>query len=148
MRARWLLIAFLLMPVIEIAVIIQVGQLIGAAWTVALLLADSVLGAWLVKREGGRAWLNLRTAIDSGQPPGRELTDAALILVGGTLLLTPGFVTDVFGFVLILPVTRPLVRRFVQAWLAKRATTYVIGGVGPRGTGRRPTVVPGEVIDD
>jgi UPF0716 protein FxsA len=148
MRARWLMVAFLLMPVIEIAVIIQVGQLIGAAWTVALLLADSVLGAWLVKREGRRAWLNLRTAIDSGQPPGRELTDAALILVGGTLLLTPGFVTDVAGIVLILPVTRPLVRRFVQVWLAKRATTYVIGGVGSHGTGRRPTVVPGEVIDD
>jgi UPF0716 protein FxsA len=148
MRARWLLIAFLLMPVVEIAVIIQVGQLIGAAWTIALLLAVSVLGAWLVKREGRRAWLELRTAIDSGQPPGRELTDAALILIGGTLLLTPGFVTDAFGIVLILPMTRPLVRRFVQAWLAKRATTYVIGGAGSRGTGRRPTVVPGEVVDE
>ncbi|HYJ67024.1 MAG TPA: FxsA family protein [Nocardioidaceae bacterium] len=147
MRGRWLLVAVLLLPVVEIAVIIQVGQLIGAWSTVAVLLAISVLGAWVVKHEGRRAWLELRTTIDSGQPPGRELTDAALILVGGTLLLTPGFVTDVFGLVLILPVTRPLVRRFLQAWLAKRATTYVIGGAGSHGTGR-PTVVPGEIVDE
>jgi UPF0716 protein FxsA len=148
MRARWLLVAFLLLPVAEIAVIIQVGQQIGAGWTVALLLAISVLGAWLVKHEGRRAWLELRTAIDSGQPPGRELTDAALILVGGTLLMTPGFVTDVVGLLLVLPMTRPFVHRMVQAWLTKRATTYVVRGAGSHGAQRRPTVVPGEVVDE
>lgn len=149
MRARWLLVAFLLVPVVEIAVIIQVGQQIGAGWTIAALLAISVFGAWLVRREGRRAWLDLQTAIESGQPPGRELTDAALILIGGTLLLTPGFVTDVVGLLLVLPVTRPLVRRLAQAWLAKRATAYVVREPGgPPGPGQRPTVVPGEVVDD
>jgi UPF0716 protein FxsA len=151
MRARWLLVAFLLLPVIEIAVIIQVGQQIGVGWTVALLLAISILGAWIVKREGRRAWLDLQTAIESGQPPGRELLDAALILIGGTLLLTPGFVTDIAGFVLVLPVTRPLVRRATQAWLAKRTTTYVVGRVGRRGGpggAGGPTVVRGEVVDE
>jgi UPF0716 protein FxsA len=151
MRARWLLVAFLLLPVIEIAVIIQVGQQIGVGWTVGLLLAMSILGAWIVKREGSRAWRDLQTAIETGQPPGRELLDAALILVGGTLLLTPGFVTDVAGFVMVLPVTRPLVRRMTQAWLAKRTTTYVVGRVGRRGGPGGPggpTVVRGEVVDE
>ena len=147
MRARWLLVAFLLTPVIEIAVIIQVGQQIGVWWTVALLLGMSILGAWLVKREGRRAWLELRTAIESGQPPARELLDAALILIGGTLLLTPGFVTDLVGFALVLPFTRPMMRRAAQAWLAKRTTTYIMGGPRRGGPGG-PTVIRGEVVDD
>jgi UPF0716 protein FxsA len=148
MRARWLLVAFLLMPVIEIAVIIQVGQQIGTAWTVALLLGMGVLGAWVVRREGRRAWLDLQRAIENGQSPGRELVDSALILVGGTLMLTPGFVTDIFGLLLVLPFTRPFVRRIAQAWLAKRATTYIIGTTGRPGGGPRRTVVPGEIVDD
>jgi UPF0716 protein FxsA len=148
MRARWLLVAFLLTPVIEIAVIIQVGQQIGVWWTVGLLLGMSILGAWLVKREGRRAWRDLQGAIESGQPPGRELLDAALILIGGTLLLTPGFVTDAVGFVLVLPMTRPLVRRAAQGWLAKRTTTYVVGRAGRRGGPGQPKVVPGEVVDE
>jgi len=148
MRARWLLVAFLLMPVIEIAVIIQVGQQIGTAWTVALLLGMGVLGAWVVKREGRRAWLDLQGAIENGQPPARELVDSALILVGGTLMLTPGFVTDIFGFLLVLPFTRPFVRRIAQVWLAKRATTYIIGTTGRPGGGPPRTVVPGEIVDD
>lgn len=148
MRARWLLVAFLLMPVIEIAVIIQVGRQIGAAWTVALLLGMSLLGAWIIKREGRRAWLDVQRSVDSGQPPAREMVDSALILLGGTLLLVPGFVTDVFGLLLMLPFTRPFVRRIAQVWLAKRATTYIIGTTGQPGGGPRRTVVPGEIVDD
>jgi UPF0716 protein FxsA len=147
MRARWLLVAFLLMPVIEIAVIIQVGQQIGATWTVALLLGISLLGAWIIKREGRRAWLDVQRSVDSGEPPAREMVDSALILLGGTLLLVPGFVTDVVGFLLVLPFTRPFVRRAAQVWLARRATTYVIGRTDRLGGPRRP-VVPGEIVDD
>ena len=68
------------------------------------------LGAWLVKREGRRAWEALQETLETGQLPGQELADAALVLVGGTLLLTPGFVTDIFGFFFVLPFTRPLAR--------------------------------------
>lgn len=135
---------FLLTPIVEIYVIIQVGQAIGALPTVALLVAESALGAWLVKREGRRAWQALRVAVTSGSLPGRELSDAALVLVGGTLLLTPGFVTDVVGFLLILPVTRPAARRLLAWLVARRSATVVVrrhGGTGPR-------VVPGEVVDD
>ena len=149
MRARWLLIACLLLPVLEIAVIIQVGQLIGATWTVALLLGMSLLGAWIVKREGRRAWLDMQRSVDNGQEPGRELVDSALIMLGGVLLLIPGFVTDVLGLLLVLPFTRPFIRRGAQIWLAKRATTYVVSGRAGRLDGGRPrTVVQGEVVDD
>ena len=94
-RVPWWVLAllFVVVPVVEIYVLIQVGQVIGAWWTVLLLIADGVLGGWLVRREGGRAWKALREALESGRMPARELADGGLILVGGTLLLTPGFVS-------------------------------------------------------
>lgn len=156
MRAwRLLPLAFLVVPIIEIAVIVQVGQLIGFVPTVVLLLAESALGAWLVKREGTRAWHALQQAIRTGHLPGRELTDAALVLVGGTLLLTPGFVTDVVGFFFVLPPTRPIARRLLQAYVA-RQSARTVAGVASTGSGRPSPprrapgpgpVVPGEVVD-
>ena len=112
-------VAFLLTPLAEIYLIIQVGQVIGAWETVGLLLLESAIGAWLVKSEGRRAWDGLRQALTSGRLPGRELADAALVLVGGTLLLTPGFLTDVVGFFCVLPFTRPIARRLL-GWLVRR----------------------------
>jgi UPF0716 protein FxsA len=156
-----LVVLFLLTPVVEIYVIIQVGQAIGAVPTIALLIVESALGAWLVKREGRRAWEALRLAIGSGRAPTGELADAALVLVGGTLLLTPGFVTDIVGFFLILPLTRPLARRVLGWLIARRAGVVVVrhfgqapsGQRGPSGGGpQRPAghgpVVRGEVVDD
>lgn len=104
----------LVMPIAEILVIIQVGRVIGGWPTVGILLLESALGAWLVRREGSRVWAALRTALQTGRMPARELTDASLVLVGGVLLLSPGFITDVFGFFAILPFTRPLARRWLQ----------------------------------
>ena len=83
------------MPIIEIMVIIAVGQAIGGWPTFLLLVATSLLGAWLITREGGRAWRALDQALRSGRMPARELADGVVVLVGGTLLLVPGFVTDV-----------------------------------------------------
>lgn len=149
-----LVVLFLVMPILEIYVIIQVGQVIGAVPTVALLVFESALGAWLVKREGRRAWTALRSAIGTGRLPAGELADAALVLVGGTLLLTPGFITDVFGFFLILPMTRPLARRGLGWLVARGATSAVVRrtGYGPgrdgAGRARGSGVVRGEVVDD
>jgi UPF0716 protein FxsA len=112
--ARWLIVAFLLVPILELAVIIQVGQVIGFWPTLALLVAESIFGAWLVKREGQRAWHGVRTILSEGREPDVALTDAGLVLVGGTLLLTPGFITDIAGFACVLPMTRPLMRRGVS----------------------------------
>lgn len=158
-------VALLVVPVLEIAAIIAVGKAIGGWQTLLLLLVESALGAWLVRREGARAWAALNTALRTGQMPSRQLSDAALVLVGGTLLLAPGFLTDVVGFFFILPFTRPFARTLLEAAVAKRllggfssrwgsgpggtgAGPMGPGGTrgGPGGTGRGPDVVDGEVL--
>ncbi|MGB0099498.1 MAG: FxsA family protein [Nocardioides sp.] len=137
--------AFVVMPLLEIYVIIQVGQVIGAWWTILLLVVDSIFGAWLLKHEGGRAWRSLQEAIQGGRMPSTEIADGALILVGGTLMLTPGFVTDAFGILLILPYTRPLFRRVLAAAVARRITVVDVQRPGPGPDG---PVIRGEVVDD
>ena len=120
-RLAWIVfLALLVVPIAEIAVIVAVGTVIGGWRTFALLLVESALGAYLVKREGRRSWQGLRVALNTGKMPGRELADAALVLIGGTLLLTPGFLTDIVGFFFILPVTRPITRRWLQDIVEQR----------------------------
>jgi UPF0716 protein FxsA len=145
-----LVVLFLIVPIVEIYVIVQVGQEIGAVPTIVLLLVESAIGAWLVKREGRRAWAALKGAVGTGRLPSSELADAALVLVGGTLLLTPGFVTDVFGFFLILPLTRPLARRALGWFAARRASTLVAARMPSTRTtrSRGSRTVPGEVVRD
>ena len=146
-RRRWapwvLFLAFVVVPLVEIYVIIQVGQVIGAWWTILLLIADSIFGAWLIGHEGRRAWRALNSALSSGQMPARELADGALILVGGTLMLSPGFVTDAMGILLILPFTRPIARRVLTRVVGRRLLDVRRPGPGPQGP-----VVQGEVVDE
>ncbi|WP_432478347.1 FxsA family protein [Nocardioides sp. GXQ0305] len=152
-RRRWvsaLMVAlFVGVPLLEIYVLIQIGQVIGAWWTILLLILASVVGTWLVRREGGRAWQALTTALQTGRMPHRELADGALILIGGTLMLTPGFVTDAVGVLLILPVTRPLARRVMARVVARRllvtGAPRDVRRPGPAGEG---PVIRGEVVDD
>ena len=133
-----LLLALLVVPTLEIAIIIGVGQLIGGWPTLALLVLESALGAVLVRREGARAWRELARALSSRRMPAGELSDAALVLVGGTLLLTPGFLTDLVGFFFVLPFTRPLARRALlrviqrQVPLVRRPTNGTSGPTGWR----------------
>jgi UPF0716 protein FxsA len=133
-----LFLLFIALPILEIYVVIQVGQQIGALPTLLLLVADALIGAWLVKREGRRAWDALSEAFQAGQAPGRQLADAALVLVGGTLLLTPGFVTDIFGFFFVLPFTRPVARRVLMAFVARRAVRRFTGRAGGGSSGSGP----------
>ncbi|WP_344302993.1 FxsA family protein [Nocardioides bigeumensis] len=154
-RRRWpwwvLFVAFVVVPLVEIYVLIQVGQVIGAWWTIALLIADSLLGSWLIRREGRRAWMALTSALGSGRMPARELADGALILIGGTLMLTPGFVSDALGLFVIVPLTRPLARRVLTRLVTRHLT--IVGGVPGRdarhpGSGPDGPVVRGEVLDE
>jgi UPF0716 protein FxsA len=146
-----LALLFIVVPVAEIYLLIQIGQAIGAWWTVLLLIADGILGSFLVKREGAKAWRSLQDALRDQRMPARELADGALILIGGTLLLTPGFLSDVAGLFCILPVTRPVARRALTRVITRRLV--VAGGGGPRSprTRQRPgpdeSVVQGEVVD-
>ena len=142
-----ILALFIVVPLVEIYVIIQVGQAIGPWWTILLLIADSIFGSWLIVHEGRRAWQALNTALTSGQMPARELADGALILVGGTLMLSPGFVTDGFGILLILPFTRPVARRVLTRIVSRRLA--VLGPDARRpGPGSQGPVVQGEVVDE
>jgi UPF0716 protein FxsA len=153
----WLLaLLFFGVPLLEIWALIQVGQVIGPWWTILLLVVASILGAWLIKREGGRAFRALTTALSEGRMPARELADGILILTGGVLMLTPGFLTDIVGILLILPVTRPVARRLLTRVVAARLLAPGPGRDGAGGTGpdaRRPRpgsqgpVVEGEVVD-
>jgi UPF0716 protein FxsA len=146
-------VLLLVVPVLEIAAIIAVGKVIGGWQTLLLLLVESALGAWLVRREGARAWKALTTALNTGQMPSHQLADAALVLVGGTLLLAPGFLTDIVGFFFILPFTRPIARTVLEAVVAKRLLGGVFGGRGPGPSDGSagpppsgPDVIEGEVL--
>lgn len=122
-----LFLAFIVVPLVELAVISQVGAAIGFWPTLVLLLADSLVGAVLVRQEGRRAWQAFRAALDRGRWPGDEVVQGALVLVGGALLLTPGFVTDVVGLLAVIPPTRSGVSRLIRRRLSDR----VLGGTAP-----------------
>lgn len=143
----WALMAgIIVFPLVELGVLIRTGQSLGFGPTLLLMCATSLLGAWLTKREGSRAWRALVDAFRAGRLPASELTDAALVLVGGVLLMLPGFVTDVVGLVFLVPFLRPLARRVVAYAVARQG----IPAASPLSRSRTsgPDVIPGEVVDD
>ena len=151
-----LVVALVVVPLVEIYVLIQVGQTIGALPTVLLLVAMSVLGAWLLKREGRRTWTAFRTALSSGRVPAAEVADGGLVIFGGALLLTPGFATDLFGLACVLPPTRAVLRRVLTGFVTRRlGVPGMVGGLAadrlrarrPPAGPRRDGVVDGEVVD-
>jgi UPF0716 protein FxsA len=131
-----LLALFVIVPILEIYVIIQVGQAIGAVWTIVLLIADSILGTLLMKSQGRAAWRRFQAALAEGRAPAREVVDGALVIFGGAFLLTPGFCSDIVGVLLLLPPTRAVIRRLV----VRRVTFSVLGDLSNprvrRGGGR------------
>jgi UPF0716 protein FxsA len=115
-------------PVAELFVAIKVGEAIGVLLTVLLLIASWPVGVWLLRAEGRAAWRRLSAAAAAGRPPGREVLDGALVVVGGALLIVPGFITDVLGLLLLLPPTRSFARlgivRNFRSRLVVRATRF------------------------
>ncbi|HEX5592980.1 MAG TPA: FxsA family protein [Solirubrobacterales bacterium] len=142
-----LIVLFIVVPIAELYVIIKVGELIGVFPTLILLLADALLGSWLLKHEGRGAWRRFNEALAARRFPGREVADGALIIVGGTLLLTPGFLTDIVGIFLLLPPTRAISRRLLKRFTIGRFMVVGIPGGGspgpfgppPGGDARRPS---------
>lgn len=131
-----LILVFIVVPIVELYVIIKVGGLIGVLPTLALLLAGAVLGSLLLRHQGRGAWRRFNQAIAERRFPGREVADGAMIVVGATLLLTPGFITDIFGLLLLLPPTRAIARRLLRGYAARRFVVVGMGGV--RGASRPP----------
>ena len=145
-----LFLAFLVMPLVELWVILQVGDAIGGWWTVALLLVDSAVGAVIVRREGRRAWTAFREALQAGRWPADEVAQGALVLVGGALLLTPGFVTDVMGLAFVLPPSRALLARIIRSRFRQGAIRMVsFGDLGPQQADpqRREPPSSGQTLD-
>jgi UPF0716 protein FxsA len=107
-------------PILEVWLLVQVGQSLGLIPTVLILLVEAIVGLLLMRHEGSRAWKALNDAFTKGKVPTGELADAALILVGGVLLLLPGFLTDVIGFLFLLRWTRPIARKLIAFFVARR----------------------------
>jgi len=131
-----LLVLFILVPLAELYVILQVGDAIGAVPTILLLAVDSVLGAWLMKAQGRTVWRRFNAALAEGRAPTREVFDGVLVIFGGAFLITPGFITDVIGFFLLVPPTRALIRRVLARRLLGGGVVRVARFA--RGGRRRP----------
>ena len=125
-----LIVLFILVPIVELWVILQVGQAIGAGPTILLLILDSIAGAWLLRHQGRQAWRAFNAALAAGHVPARETADGALVILGGTLLLTPGFCTDILGLLLLMPPTRALIRRIAF----RRGIKLGAAAFGPAGS--------------
>jgi UPF0716 protein FxsA len=128
-----LVVLFIVVPIAELYVIIKVGELIGVLPTLALLLADAVLGSLLLRHQGRGAWRRFNEALAQRRFPGKEVADGLLIVVGGTLLLAPGFLTDIVGLFLLIPPTRAISRSLLRRFTLGRFTV-----VGMPGRGTRP----------
>lgn len=119
---------FLIMPIAELAVIVTVADAIGVLDTIGVLIAVSVVGAWLTKREGLGVLARIRTALDRGEMPSREVANGFLILLAGALMVTPGFLTDGLGLLLLLPPSRAAVRRTLLRSFVRRGRVTVVSG--------------------
>lgn len=144
-----LLALIICVPIAEIYLIVQVGDLIGLWPTVFLLLASSAAGALLLRHQGRAAMQNFRSALSQGRVPARETFDGALVICGGALLLTPGFLTDILGLLLLLPPSRDVFRALGERLARSRIRAFPgnagwnSSGARGRGSGRRPDDIEG-----
>ena len=115
-----LILLFIVLPLAELYVILKVGDAIGVVWTILLLAADSLIGSLLLRAQGRSVWRRFNTALAEGKMPHREVVDGVLVIFGGAFLITPGFITDVIGLLLLLPPTRSLIRSQVVRRLGRR----------------------------
>ncbi|KEF39572.1 protein affecting phage T7 exclusion by the F plasmid [Schinkia azotoformans MEV2011] len=117
---RLLILLLILVPALEISVLVLSGNTIGFLPTIVLMVATSFIGAWLAKTQGLKAFRDAQTQMSYGQLPGESILDGICILIGGLLLLTPGFISDLFGIVLLLPATRVFFKNSIKKWLEKK----------------------------
>lgn len=112
-----LLILFIIVPVTELYILIEVGKRIGSLTTIGIIIFTGILGAYLVKNQGFMILRKIQNDLNEGIMPGDSLIQGAIILAGGILLLTPGFVTDIVGFTFLIPISRNVVKKYLLKWL-------------------------------
>jgi UPF0716 protein FxsA len=137
-----LIVVFIVVPLAELYVILRVGDAIGWAPTLAILVADSLIGSFLLKNQGRAVWRRFNEAMREGRVPHREVIDGALVIFGGAFLITPGFLTDIVGILLLLPPTRSFFRKVVVARLGGRVVFAGMDAAGRRVAGRRGRTAP------
>lgn len=137
----WLFLTFLLVPLIEIALFIQVGEAIGLGWTLLIVVITAVLGTLLVRAQGMQALGQVKSSFNQMRDPSEALAHGAMILFSGALLLTPGFFTDAVGFALLVPAVRIAVFRWARSRI--KVTTFSTHGKNPR----RPDIVDGDYTE-
>jgi UPF0716 protein FxsA len=136
---------FIVVPLAELYVILKVGDAIGAVWTILLLAADSVLGSLLLRAQGRSVWRRFNDALATGRMPHREVMDGVLVIFGGAFLITPGFLTDIVGLILLIPPTRALVRRVLVRRLGRRVEVRTRQRGDVEGTAAEYDVPPGRL---
>ena len=127
-----LLALFIAVPLAELYVILKVGDAIGVLPTILLLAADSVLGSMLLRAQGRAVWRRFNEAMAAGRMPHREVQDGVAVIFGGAFLITPGFLTDIVGLLLLLPPTRAVILRIGARVIAKRMAARVTVAAGHR----------------
>jgi UPF0716 protein FxsA len=123
-----LFILFAILPIIEIAILVNVGEVIGGWNTVLLVILSAFIGAYLVRQQGFSTLMQAQTKMQAGAMPGQEMAEGLLLVIAGVLLVTPGFVTDILGFVFCLPMTRPIIAKKLLKHLAVKVVTTQQGG--------------------
>lgn len=113
------------MPLVEISLLLFISEKIGAINTIAIIVFTGIIGGFLAKREGVKTLRNLRYRSKESQPIPKEIADGILILIGGVFLLTPGIITDIIGFIFLIPLTRPIARKFLRSYLNKKSEKNV-----------------------
>ena len=139
--ALLLFVLFVVAPLVELAVIVQVSGALGVFNTIGLLIAVSILGAWLAKREGLSVLRRIQSALDQGRLPSREVVDGGLILLAGSLMIAPGFISDCLALLLLIPPTRALARGPLLRFVTRRGRVAMTSWGGPGARGASTTTV-------
>jgi len=142
----WVLaLLFVTVPLAELYVILKVGDTIGIGWTILLLVADSLLGSWLLRSQGRAVWRRFNEILAQGRVPHREVVDGVLVIFGGAFLITPGFLTDIVGLLLLLPPTRAVIRRLLAQRLGRRVTVSMTQPYDVEGSATEDDAPPGRL---
>lgn len=117
---KWIVLAFIVVPTAELALLMYSGKTLGLLPTIAIILITGIGGAYLAKRQGMKAWTELKMRMAIMETPGDALIDGVCILLGGVLLIMPGFITDLVGLLLLFKGPRNIIRPFIQNWIYKK----------------------------
>ena len=124
MPLNQLLIIFIILPILELAVLLRLDNAIGLFQTIILIFLTGIIGVWLVRQQGINILFRIKKEINNGNIPAKEMIDGVMLLIAGAVLITPGLITDTFGFLLLIPYTR----NFIRKWIRNRIEKYVNSG--------------------